>query len=89
MNEFENKIEKFKLEFEGKNIAIEFDNFLNGIISFNDIHINYDRKNGYLRFLGKDNNLAFNTLDINYFDYKDDKVEITLDNFLAIKIIKK
>ena len=89
MNNFENKIEDMIKIFNHENVEVKFDNFLKGKISFNNMYIKYDETRGFLRLGGEENHLEFNILDVNYFDYKENKVEINLDNSLKINIIKK
>lgn len=89
MNELENRIEDFAKKFDGENIEIEFDNFLKGKISFYNTDIKYDKGSGFVKLQGQDANLEFNALDVNYIDYRNDRLEIHLDNSLIISIIRK
>ena len=88
MNELENRIEKFATEFNGKNIEMEFCNYINGKIYFDNIDIKYDKSNGILRFLKDNNFLEFDISDINKFDYFDNKIKIKFDNYLDLIIVE-
>ena len=88
MNELENRIEKFATEFNGKNIEMEFGNYINGKIYFDNIDIKYDKSNGILRFLKDNNFLEFDISDINKFDYFDNKIKIKFDNYLDLIIVE-
>ena len=89
MNELEKRIENFTKEFNDRNIEVRFDDFLKGIVNFDNVHIEYDKSNGFLKLIGERDNLEFNTLDINYIDYNTEKLEINLDNSQNLKILKK
>ena len=86
MNELENRIEEFSLDFNGKNIVIEFSNYLNGKIYFDNIDIKYDKNNGVLRISENKNFLEFDISDMNKFDYFENKLDMNLDNSLDIVI---
>lgn len=88
MNEFEEKLENITEELNGKNVKIMFGNFINGEINFDNLNIEYDKDDGYLRLVSEENSLEFNTLDIASLNNDKSEIEINLDNTQNIRILK-
>lgn len=91
MKILENEIqEKIKI-FEKQNVIVEFDNILEAKFEMHKIHINYNRKNGFLNIAeaSTNNEIKLNIASAYRIDLTDNIFKINLDNSLDFKIMIK
>lgn len=77
--------------FEKENVIVEFDNILESKFEMHNIHINYDRKNGFLYISEEttDNEIKLNIVSAYRIELGNNTLEIKLDNSLDFKIMLK
>lgn len=82
--------EKIKI-FEGQDIIAQFDNLLEATIEMNNVHINYNLKNGILHIEDSknDNEIRINIVSAYNIELNNINLQIFLDNEIDLTIMKK
>lgn len=82
--------EKIKI-FEGQDIIAQFDNLLEATIEMNNVHINYNLKNGILHIEDSknDNEIRINIVSAYNIELNNMNLQIFLDNEIDLTIMKK
>lgn len=82
--------EKIKI-FENEDIIVKFDDLLEARFEMNNIHINYNRKTGYLHIEDSTNDNDININIVSAYDIDLDcmNLQILLDNSIELTIMKK
>ena len=91
MKILENEIqEKIKI-FERQNVIVQFSNILEAKFEMHNIHIDYNRKSGFLNIVeaSTNNEIKLNIASAYRIDLTDNILKIDLDNSLDFKIMIK
>ena len=82
--------EKVKI-FEGQDIIVQFDDLLEATIEMNNVHINFNLKNGILHIEDSknDNEIRINIVSAYNIEFNNMNLQIFLDNEIDLTIMKK
>ena len=82
--------EKVKI-FEGQDIIVQFDDLLEATIEMNNVHINFNLKNGMLHIEDgtNDNEIRLSIASAYKIESNDELIKIYLDNEIDLTITTK
>lgn len=82
--------EKVKI-FEGQDVVVKFDDLLQAKFEFSAVHINYNRRTGFLHIedATNDNDININIVSAYHIELEKHNLQIFLDNDIELQIIKK